>query len=759
MVYLVVAIFWGLSSVALAEKENWNERYRNLCEYDSACNLLKFKNQWSTPKKEVVILLKELSPAINKAARDFGIDPRAIAGSILTENSLNVSVSDDIQDWLVKMKIASDGTLLGKQFSFGLGQVNVPAAMEAESLMAKIESREMRRPEEVAKELLDPEQSIRYVAAIIRVAQDNYEQEGFDIRNKPEILATLYNLGKTKKRATQTKNSGKQPKVNYFGFFVEKNMETINGIIKPEISKKVLANREFWDFDKGIRRKRYSRRSKNYSRPKEMARRATNEIILAHAPPLCNYSDNDDDEDGEYIKSMTFGQSKPSGTIQFKEGFRVLSDHFDCDLNEWKLIESEDGKKQGWVSLDKIKEKSRPSGILKLCDTMPEEGAKKCIDEIKNIPNLELISKNGGSLTLRLLGKKGKVNWKNPNAIEECLEKEYRARKPPKALNREELAKLRDGIIKFKEKVCKVVDDCSESPYGPVLKELDLDYIEERCFESSHESNAVTACSGNVERFIKGIDDLVIKVNPAWSDLKEVLKRVGSMEKIQVFEYLKDDKVEGKEKDVKSIRESINYCLNIAKKYPKSTKLLESRLDILENPIYRERYIQKRYFFDSLREMCDLVKPLYIEKKQHDSQDDDCTHCSNSISAKIMPFPGVTESPSEHYLSMNILRSMLKDDEEKDLFLADQIAAKLFDLSYAVSKKQREEKCSYDPKLTAKLINSIFKLKCVRHIYVPDPWLINHFDRTKRDRMPYLKAFLENDRFEVNIQERSICTK
>lgn len=63
------------------------------------------------------------------------------------------------------------------------------------------------------------QQNIKYVAAYISYHQKQWAAAGYDISNKPQILATLYNLG------DKTPNSNPQP--NEFGEFVGENYEVI----------------------------------------------------------------------------------------------------------------------------------------------------------------------------------------------------------------------------------------------------------------------------------------------------------------------------------------------------------------------------------------------------------------------------------------------------------------------------------------------------------------------------------------------------
>src|SRR4051812_13556335 len=119
MKYLTLFIL-GSFLLSQAKAEDWEAKYKELCSYDMKwCGKIKNSDgTWVKPKKEIVKLLETLEPVIREQAKKLGVDPRAIAGSILAENSLNVSVSDDVQDFLVKAGVASKGSILGKKFTF-----------------------------------------------------------------------------------------------------------------------------------------------------------------------------------------------------------------------------------------------------------------------------------------------------------------------------------------------------------------------------------------------------------------------------------------------------------------------------------------------------------------------------------------------------------------------------------------------------------------------------------------------------------------
>ncbi len=215
-------------SLTLSANGAFADPYKSLCSYDSFCGHLKNSDgSFKAPKPEVIALLREMKPIIDESAKLYDVDPRAIAGAILAENSLNVQVADSVQDFLVKYKIAKTGKIFGKSFSFGLGQIHPETALEVDSIAARIEGRNLRNEGEISQELLKPESAIKYVAAILKNTQDVYKKHGMDIKNDPALLTTLYNLGRPEVRAKETRRLGGNPKPNYFGYFVNQNLSKI----------------------------------------------------------------------------------------------------------------------------------------------------------------------------------------------------------------------------------------------------------------------------------------------------------------------------------------------------------------------------------------------------------------------------------------------------------------------------------------------------------------------------------------------------
>lgn len=229
--------------------ENVEEAYKAACGTGgysrSYCDRVRYRDKWTEPKKEISKALKIMRPKIKEMAKEFDIDPRFIVASILTENSVNVKIDDKLQDWLVNVGIAEDGSIFGKSFSFGWGQLYIEAAMEAEKVIAKKEKRKMLPRDKVASLLLTPNGAMKYAAALNKHNIDTYkncicDQDknpekvcGFDISNDLSAVATLYNIGNPGKYCRRSLKAKRKPRPNFFGLWAWAQENTINEIVGP----------------------------------------------------------------------------------------------------------------------------------------------------------------------------------------------------------------------------------------------------------------------------------------------------------------------------------------------------------------------------------------------------------------------------------------------------------------------------------------------------------------------------------------------
>ncbi len=128
--------------------------------------------------------------------------------------------------------------------TFGLGQLNPLTALKVSDLVT--ETTGLPRisaddPQGVYKAIMDPDATLAYMAATIKVSIEAYRDiAGFDISANPGITATLYNVGNPRERARALKtandrarSSGEAPRMpqeNYYGWLVNDRIEDIEAL-------------------------------------------------------------------------------------------------------------------------------------------------------------------------------------------------------------------------------------------------------------------------------------------------------------------------------------------------------------------------------------------------------------------------------------------------------------------------------------------------------------------------------------------------
>lgn len=120
--------------------------------------------------------------------------------------------------------------------TFGLGQINPLTALQVTDVVAK-KSRKKKlsadKANEVYKTIMEPDSTLQYMAAVIRVSIDSYKSiGGFDISDNPGVTSTLYNLGDVRNRARKAKAKGGLPKENYYGWLVNEKRSELEAILK-----------------------------------------------------------------------------------------------------------------------------------------------------------------------------------------------------------------------------------------------------------------------------------------------------------------------------------------------------------------------------------------------------------------------------------------------------------------------------------------------------------------------------------------------
>ena len=93
--------------------------------------------------------------------------------------------------------------------TFGVGQIGPVVALSVTDLVHKksgLPLLSIDNAPQVFAQIMNPDMSMHYIAASIRISIDNYKRiAGFDISQNPGIIATLYNLGDSATRATDLK--------------------------------------------------------------------------------------------------------------------------------------------------------------------------------------------------------------------------------------------------------------------------------------------------------------------------------------------------------------------------------------------------------------------------------------------------------------------------------------------------------------------------------------------------------------------------
>ncbi|KYG64692.1 hypothetical protein AZI86_10805 [Bdellovibrio bacteriovorus] len=337
-----------------------------LCSYDQFCGQLKENDSsLKKPKASVKKMVEKMAPSIMEYSKMYGVDPRAVGGAILTENTLNVQIDDALQSWLAKNSSLSAKAMSKAGMSVGPGQINLAPAMEAEKHIASLGIRPERTPEEVQALLLTPSGSAEYAAAIIRQAQDAYAKQGIDISKKPEVLATLYNLGKYEERAEKSKKTGTLPKPNYFGYFVQENMDTVEDTIG-------------WSPEKG----QFKKLNKSFETSGTFAYlNKDNNLTLKAAPPTCKTAGAG--QVGETNMRLTYKEYKtiPAGGL-FAD---VIGATVDCQMQDWVQVRTDRGD-IGWMKREQLDDAATERNDLVMPRTC-EAPSADCLDKVKKAYN------------------------------------------------------------------------------------------------------------------------------------------------------------------------------------------------------------------------------------------------------------------------------------------------------------------------------------------------------------------------------------
>jgi hypothetical protein len=210
---------------------------------------------WLATQREVV----------HRVAIAFGISPVALGGVVAAERTLLTGrvdalgeelfravvgslPEDDLERWVAQQEqtfrsagqgVPQPGIRNPYLWTLGPAQVSFRLALQYEPVVAA----RLERPPRNVKQVLDAVTSVpgnlEYAAALIAEAQAVYrETAGFDIRDNPGVLATLYQLGSPVVRARRLAQENAvrrapilSPQINAYGAFVNRHAEEIATIL------------------------------------------------------------------------------------------------------------------------------------------------------------------------------------------------------------------------------------------------------------------------------------------------------------------------------------------------------------------------------------------------------------------------------------------------------------------------------------------------------------------------------------------------
>lgn len=178
----------------------------------------------SQDSTEVVALIQSHGYIIDSTSQAVGVDKRLVASVIFAERFLNVNWMESELDLLLARS--------GYNSSMGLGQIKIRTAkwieLQCEDSTSAYYSgasfgrgfRPSSTREELIGRLLDPNWNTWYVAAYLRMICKRWDEAGFPIGDKPDIVASLYSLGTHRPNGAERIPHG-SPVQNQFGRVAE----------------------------------------------------------------------------------------------------------------------------------------------------------------------------------------------------------------------------------------------------------------------------------------------------------------------------------------------------------------------------------------------------------------------------------------------------------------------------------------------------------------------------------------------------------
>jgi hypothetical protein len=367
--------------------------YEQLCAYDKMCDRIldPITKQMKPPKEMLLLIFERFRNQVFAVAKTYNVDPHLLVAVITTEHTLNVKVDDVLMSAFSRSVVGKDGNFLGIGVSYGFGQIYEEAALNAEPVVAEFEHRDVYPSFDQIQERLNlMEGALTYAAAIIVRAQRIYLTYGFDLSNKPGILASLYNLGKVDEYAQRTIKEKRLPQINFFGWYALYNWGRFHEAlyrVRPieRISPKTIEQDKIitplgYFYANFVLKKSFP----IYTVPPTCARNnswydQSNSGNLRFNPdqlPTIRYK-----VDEEYLN--TLNEEKLLSGFDGNGKFEIIQQSLGCKGDAWSLVRFESGL-IGWIS---HKEVDRFVDIQYLKKACMQKNYLNCANEIRRLVN------------------------------------------------------------------------------------------------------------------------------------------------------------------------------------------------------------------------------------------------------------------------------------------------------------------------------------------------------------------------------------
>ena len=756
---------------AAAEAARWDARFEAVAAYDPLARerLRDSDGSWRVPKRATENVLSTLAPEIRRVATLYQVDPRAIVGAILTEHSLNVQMDDDFQDWLVSSGILSTGEIGGRPMSIGFGQVLMPTARSVEGLAARIEHRPRRSDNEIAQALVVPRDAIRYVAAVIRQAQDTYTAAGFDISHDPAMLATVYNLGQPLQRAAAARAAGRTPRINYFGFFMEHYMSRIERITRsgagitggttlaeggasatsaaaPEAKTPPTALPAISTTPPAV----------------EPQRVITREIRLLVSPPTCSTSGVGGLS--EYNRINTLSTYTGSGRAAVGGRYAVVSPGLGCNMEPHTLIRTEDGT-VGWVANDVLQARSEERMLpIRACTPTVNAACIRLVE--RAIGNQRIGGSAEGSMAVRIVGSGPGLRWQNPfflNNSDGTQPTTPTTRGAPlnrRTITPEEAAHLVGALRSRVQQVHAFLNqrgayvgfsawNTTWNPYAMVSSDVDNAIsLLDTCTPTAGGGAPSSDCVADVDAINRFLV-FELRPEPTFTYLTEV----ALLCRMAVSSDLRQELAPAVEPLRRELARLITPCQTLVNGKILSTANFNGIMNHINGDIEGDEDLERlRRIFSELGTDCTNIGLAITGAVLTGHQGENFIDCAwgfgqGGYQLDTQTFP------------LDRLRALLITAEDQDQFISGVLRHAVPDYIFNNSRARRVAppalNFTYNPFETAELIERILRNRCVKAVYVPDPWLMR---RLRSQTRVIYRPMTEEDRFTVDVGTTT-CTE